>query len=925
MTQPQQFTFSGKRAGEGYYSADEKLMIFQSEREPNNPFYQMYLMDIASNKVTRLSPGFGKTTCGWIHPNSKSVIYSSTQGDQKSQSLQKEELDFRASGKTRRYSWDYDPEFEIYSSTINGKNYKNLTRAKGYDAEASISPDGRWIAFSSNRHAYTSSLSDADKALLEKDPSYFLDIYIMDTQGNNVKRLTSTPGYDGGPFFSPDGQRITWRRFNAEGTTAEIFTMNIDGTDEKQISRLGVMSWAPFYHPSGDYIIFSSNLYGFDNFELFIVDTQGLKNPVRVSTMDGFDGLPVFLPSGTKLSWNRKLPNGESQIFSSLWNDEKAREALNLPKKFPKPDELSPTLSIEDSKRIVQFLASEEMKGRATGSPEETIYTDKISNFFSQLGLKPAIGNSYIQNFPYAADVQVGSNNSLVEINSTQKDLLIGKDWTPLKFSKAGEVPASEVALAGYGIIAPATSNQKAYDSYSGLDVKNKWVIIFRYIPENLDSQRREHLLRYSRLEHKLAVARESGAKGIIIVSGPTSKAKNELIPFTRGASVETSLPAINVTDAIAQIWLKQAGLDLKNYQQKLDHEEEVTGIAIPGLKLAGKIDLRHTRGAGRNVIGLIKVPGAKSSIIIGAHADHLGSGKTESSLMTSSDRSEIHYGADDNASGVSAVLELAHSYQDKVKTKTIHLKQNIIFAIWSGEELGNLGSSNFISKYGNNIKNVSAYMNMDMIGRLKKDDGTGTLAVQGTGSSDDWKNIIESTPKTVPISLTEDPYLPTDAMSFYVGGVPILSFFTGVHSDYHSPRDTADRIDYDGLTQTAGFISNIVNRIAQENLNPKYKKIESPSLQNRRGFRIFLGTVPDYTQDKNAGVKLSGVISGGPAEKAGLKAGDIIVEFSDLKIENIHDYVYSIESVRPGVETKITVLRGKDRVSLNITPQAKE
>ena len=298
-----QLTFEGKRSGEGYFNADGSKMIFQSEREEGNPFYQIYLMDLETGDQECVSPGVGKTTCAWIHPDGKRVLFASTHTDPKSKDLQAQEYKERAESKVRRYSWDYDEHYDIWEYSLADKAMKNLTNTRGYDAEGGWSPDGKKIVFASNRAAYEGKLSKEDEERLKIDKQYFMDIYVMDSDGSNVKRLTDVPGYDGGPFFSSDGKRICWRRFTPKGDIAEVWTMNTDGSDQKQLTKLGAMSWAPYFHPSGDYLVFTTNLNGFANFELYIVDTAGTHEPVRVTTTDGFDGLPVFSPDGKKLAW----------------------------------------------------------------------------------------------------------------------------------------------------------------------------------------------------------------------------------------------------------------------------------------------------------------------------------------------------------------------------------------------------------------------------------------------------------------------------------------------------------------------------------------------------------------------------------------------------------------------------------------------
>ena len=208
LSNERQLTFEGRRAGEGYFSRDGRRMVFQSEREPGNPFFQIYLLDFETGDVDRVSPGQGKTTCAWIHPNGESVLYASTQDDKAAQDKQTAELELRASGKERRYSWDYDETYELYAYDLAGKTYKRLTNATGYDAEASWSPDGSKIVFASNRRAYERDLTNRETERFKIDPAYMIDLYIMDADGSNIKRLTESPGYDGGPFFSPDGQQI---------------------------------------------------------------------------------------------------------------------------------------------------------------------------------------------------------------------------------------------------------------------------------------------------------------------------------------------------------------------------------------------------------------------------------------------------------------------------------------------------------------------------------------------------------------------------------------------------------------------------------------------------------------------------------------------------------------------------------------------
>jgi len=340
LSRPRRLTLEGRRAGEGYFSPDGKRMVFQSEREPGNPFYQIYELDLTTGETKRLSPGKGKTTCAFFQGHTGNVLFGSTHHDPRSEEQQKAELEMRAAGKGRRYAWDYDPEMDLYVYRAAPGELERLTEVRGYDAEGSYSPDGDWIVFSSMRDAYNRELTSEEKKILETNPAYFAEIYIMRADGSGATRLTRTPGYDGGPFFFPNGERIIFRRFDADGLIADVYSMKPDGTDVQQITDFSSMSWAPYVHPSGEYLFFASNKLGFENFEIFLVDTLGRKEPVRVTYTDGFDGLPVPSPDGEQLSWtSNRGSGGGGQIFLAQWNHEKAVDALNAspPRKRKEP------------------------------------------------------------------------------------------------------------------------------------------------------------------------------------------------------------------------------------------------------------------------------------------------------------------------------------------------------------------------------------------------------------------------------------------------------------------------------------------------------------------------------------------------------------------------------------------------------------
>jgi Tol biopolymer transport system component len=941
-----QLVFEGRRSGEGYFSRDGSMLIFQSEREPDNPFFQMYLMDMNSGETRRISPGYGKTTCGWIHPSNQKILFSSTHHDPQAREKQEEEFRYRASGQPKRYGWEFDDEYDIYEADLDGGGLRNLTNALGYDAEGAYSPDGKLIVFASNRHAFTEELSKTDRTRFEQNRSFLMDIYLMDADGGNLRRLTRERGYDGGPFFSFDGSRICWRRFSEDGTTAEIHTMKVDGSDQRQLTRLGAMSWAPFFHPSGDYLIFATNLHGFGNFELYLVDADGQSEPVRVTATDGFDGLPAFSPEGDRLVWTSvRTADRQAQLFMADWNDGAARAALGLPERTPGAahngstvlvgapdlDRTRPEIRAEDLHLHVTYLASDFMEGRLTGTEGEKRATEYAASVFQSLGLQPAGDDGYFQEYPFTAGVSPGPGNrlSLRPEGSAEIHYLFDQDWRPLAFSRTGHF-AGPVVFAGYGLRVPPSGDFQSYDSYQDLDVTDKWVLVFRYLPEEITPEVRQHLSRFSSLRYKAMAAREKGARGLIVVSGPNSKVSEELVRMTSdAASAGSGVAAISVTDRLAGQLLKASGIDLGALQAEHDKEKPAPGFQIASLTLDATIDIVQERLVGRNVLALLPAGDspAASSLVIGAHLDHLGRGDGPNSLARDDEKGMIHYGADDNASGVAGLLEIAQYLADRKARGALPLKHNILFAAWSGEELGLLGSSHFARTFGSGDRpdlrpDIIAYLNLDMIGRLDKN-----LVLQGVGSSSFWPKEIErrNVPIGLPVVTQNESYLPTDATSFYLRKVPILSAFTGAHQDYHTPRDTAEKINYAGAQKITRLMAAIAEGLATSDSTPDYVEMERPQRMGGGGRRVYLGTIPDFSQEEVAGVRLAGVQKEGPADQAGIKAGDIIVELAGTTIANIYDYQFALGALKVGEPAAIVVLREGRRVSLTITPGSRD
>lgn len=978
ISNARQLTFEGRRAGEGYFSQDGSLLVFQSERRPGNPFFQIYLMDRSTGDIEQISPGHGKTTCAWIHPSGEKVLFASTHHDPQAREKQREELEQRASGNQRRYAWDYDPKFELYAYDRQSHHYQRLTETRGYDAEGSYSPDGQQIAFASNRHAYQEDLSEEEQKLFETDPASMNEIYIMKADGTDVRRLTDVVGYDGGPFFSPDGKRLCFRRFSPNGAVAEIWTMNTDGTDARQLTEMQVMSWAPFYHPSGDYLCFTTNRHGFANFELYLIDVAGNSTPVRVTHSDGFDGLPAFTPDGQQIAWtsNRNAAR-QSQLFLADWDHQLARELLGLndgastedvktrsadaagdPTTEPATadaaeaaervrETASPEYAADDLRQHVEYLCSDQLAGRFTGAKGERLATAYVARYFELLGLEPAGDDGgWYDEFTFTSGVALGPDNRLEAAGKTYE---VDQQWRPLAFSGEGTFDKAPLVFAGYGIVLDESEDHQPYDSYAHLDVEDKWVMVLRYLPEDVSAERRQELNRASQLRFKATYARERGARGLIVVTGPNAEANSELVPLRKdGILAGSSLPVISVTNDVAEAWLQAAGKSLDALQKELDDGSLKMGFAVEGVSVTASIDVERIEKTGRNVIGRLPAvdanadDDAKQAIVVGAHIDHLGQGASSSSLARDDEASDIHYGADDNASGVAALLEIAEHLAQQREEGELSTRRDILFAAWSGEELGLLGSDHFVksrleetphgSANGDSADShaidqptiypeIAACLNMDMVGRLD-----GQLILQGIGSSDVWRSEIERRNAVVglPLTLQEDSYVPTDASSFYMRGVPILSAFTGAHSDYHTPRDTPDKLNYEGTAKIARFMGLVTRGLATRETPPDYIRQSVKKATTGGRLRAYLGTIPDYAEEVT-GVMLSGVGKDGPADEAGVRSGDIIIELAGKKIENIYDYTHAIEGLKIGDPVKMIVRRDGKEVSLEITPASRD
>ena len=566
----------------------------------------------------------------------------------------------------------------------------------------------------------------------------------------------------------------------------------------------------------------------------------------------------------------------------------------------------------------VQALASEKLEGRLAGSAGERLAGDYLAAELQKIGAKPLPGQrDYRMAFEFTAGTKDGGSRLTVGDRTFDKEA----DVRALSFSDNGEA-SGDVVFAGYGIVVPESQNF-GYDSYAALDVTDKIVLALRYFPEDADQKTRQILARYADLRYKAMAARQHGARALLVVSGPRSPNAGETVPMSFDTALAGSgILAASISGAVADRMFAAAGKTLEAAQQSFDSgNPHAAGFALPSAAVSLKTSVLREKRTGHNIASYLPATGTAAAdkpwIALGAHYDHLGHGEAGNTLAAKDEAGRIHFGADDNASGAAAVLAIATALAGGPRPR------NVLVAFWSGEELGLIGSNAFTASPPVPLDRIAAYLNFDMVGRMQDNK----LNVQATGTSPAWGRLIEQANVAAgfDLQLQEDPYQPTDVATFNGAGIPSLSFFTGTHTDYHKPSDTADKIDYEDLDRVVEFAAAIVRRLAAGDA-PQFTKVEQKMQPGggRAGVRVFTGTIPDYAADAK-GLLLSGVIGGGPAEQAGLRKGDVIVEIAGQTIANIYDYTYALDVLKIGQPAKVVYLREGKRMETTLVPAARK
>ncbi len=564
-------------------------------------------------------------------------------------------------------------------------------------------------------------------------------------------------------------------------------------------------------------------------------------------------------------------------------------------------------VTIKELQGHIKYLSSDSLKGRLTGTIGDSLAAEYIKAKLLSYGLVPLFGDGF-QRFTVTKRVVPGNSNSLYinGISYTSE-----KDFMPFSFS-SNDGLESEVVFAGYGF--KLNSDSLKWDDYKGIDIKGKWAMILRGDPENENTN--SPYVSFSADRDKALLAKDMGAAGILMVSGPGFDAQDAFEPMNmEGYSVD--IPVLRIKRDVADVILSNTKNNIAALEKKLNETRKPFSFSSKTI-VKGNAEIVREMAETRNVVMLLPSEDEKLKdeyIILGAHFDHLGMGGPGSGSRAL-DTVGIHHGADDNASGVAMMLELAEKFS---KTKGSH-KRSIICLSFSGEEEGLLGSKYFVDNPGIDLSKVNAMLNLDMVGRLNE---TNNLQISGVGTATGLKNLVYTDTDTSAVKLTLSPegYGPSDHSSFYGKNIPVLFYFTGAHMDYHTPTDTWEKINYEGMVKISNYMFNAAKDLASAEPKLEFKeagpKGESTRYPRRKG--VTLGIMPDFAGVVKNGLRADFITPGKPAALGGMQKGDIITDINGRPVNNIQDYMFRMGQLKHGQTTSVEVLRNDKKVVLVI------
>ncbi|HEY0356739.1 MAG TPA: M28 family peptidase [Flavisolibacter sp.] len=521
-------------------------------------------------------------------------------------------------------------------------------------------------------------------------------------------------------------------------------------------------------------------------------------------------------------------------------------------------------LILENLQNHIRFLSDDKLEGRRTGTMGEKIASEYISGQFRTIGLVPKGSAEYLQSFEINEGKQI-MPSTFLKINDQQ--LKLNKDYFPLVFSPDTSIEAM-----------PSMVLQEP-----GLP----WFFDLKDLLE--DNASNPHFDINQAIINSAKQVHEKGASAVFLFN---SSGKNDGLKFNgKDRSANIGIPVIYLSKEAAGKFLA---------------DESAT------LDIQFKIDIDEKKRSGHNVVGYID-NGASTTIVLGAHYDHLGFGEDGNSMIRNA-TNQVHNGADDNASGTASLIELA-----RLLKNSKFRNNNYVFIAFSGEELGLFGSKYFTQNPTIDLSGVNYMINMDMVGRLN--DSSKLLTVGGYGTSPYWGKIYSVQGKKglynkdLSFRFDSSGTGPSDHTSFYIKDIPVLFFFTGLHTDYHKPTDDFDKINYLGTMNIVKHILSVIEKQDKENTRLAFTKTREVQASTTARFSVSLGVMPDYTFS-GSGLRVDNVIDNRPAQKAGIRAGDIIVAIGDHKISSMESYMQALAKFKKGDKTTVSFTRSGQTLS---------
>lgn len=554
----------------------------------------------------------------------------------------------------------------------------------------------------------------------------------------------------------------------------------------------------------------------------------------------------------------------------------------------------------------IAYLASDELKGRYPGTPEDRLLEEYIATEFKKAGLS-LFEKSGVQSFKIVTDIEAGPSN---HFKADGASFSIDVDYSPFSFSASG-TSASALVYAGYGF--QMEENGEKWDDYANVDVQGKWVLLLRGVPGEQDGA--SPYVNYSEDRGKALLASDLGAAGVIFVSGSSFDPKDQLVEL-KGKQHPLSIPVIHASRSTVNQLLLAAGADSLS---QLDTEIATSlksNSFLTGMEVDISVDLQPKEVGTANIIASFKGsdPELRNEyIIIGAHHDHLGMGG-EGTSSRAPDTIAVHYGADDNASGVAGVMEISE-YMISLSPA-----RSMLFTTFGAEEMGLVGSKYLTENSPIDLSMVQVMINLDMVGRLNEER---QLQIGGIGTSPGFKDLLDSlnTKYNFNLKYSNEGYGPSDHAAFYAKDVPVLFISTGAHPDYHTPSDNLSSLNLEGAQEVLAYVADLTQVLANQKERIVFAEAGPKVRGSSRGRRggITLGLMPDVTYDGNDGMPVMFVTEGKPAAVGGIQKDDIITEIEGKSVGNVYDYMSRLGQLKEGMDIVVTVKRGEDKVDLVI------